>query len=66
LVWSLNSLTLPRRWTVRKAAEVGAAGVIMSNHGGRQLDYALPTISALEAVAQRDRSVGRPPAAFVL
>jgi 4-hydroxymandelate oxidase len=29
----------------------GAAGVIVSNHGGRQLDRALPTALALPAVA---------------
>ena len=50
MVWSLNSLTLRRRLTARKAVEVGAAGVIVSNHGARQLDYAPPTISALEEV----------------
>uniref|UniRef100_R7W2Y8 (S)-2-hydroxy-acid oxidase n=1 Tax=Aegilops tauschii TaxID=37682 RepID=R7W2Y8_AEGTA len=32
----------------RKAVEAGAAGVIVSNHGGRQLDYAPATISVLE------------------
>lgn len=41
------------------AAEHGAVGVVVSNHGGRQLDTALPTIEALpevaEAVADRDR-----------
>jgi 4-hydroxymandelate oxidase len=41
----------------RHALECGAAGVIVSNHGGRQLDTALPTIRALpevvEAVAGR-------------
>ncbi|TYI59844.1 hypothetical protein E1A91_D10G065100v1 [Gossypium mustelinum] len=31
-----------------KALEVGAAGIIVSNHGGRQLDYCPPTISVLE------------------
>ncbi|CAL5071776.1 unnamed protein product [Urochloa decumbens] len=36
----------------RKAVEVGAAGVIVSNHGGRQLDYAPPTIAALEEVVK--------------
>jgi len=36
----------------RKAVEVGAAGVIVSNHGARQLDYAPPTISALEEVVK--------------
>ncbi|PPD89255.1 hypothetical protein GOBAR_DD13817 [Gossypium barbadense] len=33
-----------------KALEVGAAGIIVSNHGGRQLDYCPPTISVLEEV----------------
>src|SRR5262249_54361847 len=41
----------------RHAVECGAAGVIVSNHGGRQLDTARPTIRALpevvEAVAGR-------------
>ncbi|KAF7007548.1 hypothetical protein CFC21_022478 [Triticum aestivum] len=34
----------------RKAVEAGAAGIIVSNHGARQLDYAPATISALEEV----------------
>jgi 4-hydroxymandelate oxidase len=34
-----------------RAIEHGAAGVIVSNHGGRQLDTALATIEALPAVA---------------
>jgi 4-hydroxymandelate oxidase len=33
-------------------ASAGAAGVIVSNHGGRQLDGALPTAAALPAVAR--------------
>lgn len=33
-----------------KAVEVGIDGIIVSNHGGRQLDYAPATISALEEV----------------
>jgi 4-hydroxymandelate oxidase len=33
------------------AVEHGAAGVIVSNHGGRQLDTAIPTIAALPEVA---------------
>lgn len=33
-----------------KAMEVGAAGIIVSNHGGRQLDYTPATISVLEEV----------------
>jgi isopentenyl diphosphate isomerase/L-lactate dehydrogenase-like FMN-dependent dehydrogenase len=39
--------------TARKAVEAGAAGVIVSNHGGRQLDYAADTISVLEEVKIR-------------
>jgi len=31
----------------RLAAEHGAAGVVVSNHGGRQLDGAMPTLEAL-------------------
>ena len=74
MVWSLNSLTLRRRLTARKAVEVGAAGVIVSNHGARQLDYAPPTISALEEVALEEVTApqlmishrrGRSPAAFI-
>ncbi len=34
------------------AAEHGAAGVIVSNHGGRQLDGAIATIDALPEVAE--------------
>jgi L-lactate dehydrogenase (cytochrome) len=34
----------------RRAADVGAASVIVSNHGGRQLDGALPTLRALPEV----------------
>jgi 4-hydroxymandelate oxidase len=34
----------------RLAVEHGAAGVVVSNHGGRQLDGALATIDALPAV----------------
>ncbi|GMI93691.1 hypothetical protein like AT3G14130 [Hibiscus trionum] len=33
-----------------KAVEVGAAGIIVSNHGARQLDYTPATISVLEEV----------------
>ncbi len=35
----------------RQAVDLGAAGVVVSNHGGRQLDGARATISALPAVA---------------
>ena len=38
---------------VRMAAEIGVDGIIVSNHGGRQLDYALPPMLALpEIVAE--------------
>jgi 4-hydroxymandelate oxidase len=36
----------------RLAVEHGAAGVIVSNHGGRQLDGALPAVRALPEVAE--------------
>ena len=39
-------LTFP----ARKAVEAGVNGIVISNHGGRQLDYAPPTISVLEEV----------------
>lgn len=35
----------------RMAAEIGADGIIVSNHGGRQLDGALSTVRALPAIA---------------
>lgn len=35
----------------RRCVEAGAAAVWVSNHGGRQLDYALPTAEALRGVA---------------
>lgn len=35
----------------RRAVDLGAAGVIVSNHGGRQLDGALAALDALPAVA---------------
>ncbi|PON43584.1 Alpha-hydroxy acid dehydrogenase, FMN-dependent [Parasponia andersonii] len=34
----------------RKAVEAGVDGIVVSNHGGRQLNYAPPTISVLEEV----------------
>ncbi|PON43582.1 Alpha-hydroxy acid dehydrogenase, FMN-dependent [Parasponia andersonii] len=36
--------------TTRKAVEAGVNGIVVSNHGGRQLDYAPPTISVLDEV----------------
>ncbi|HEX6051460.1 MAG TPA: alpha-hydroxy acid oxidase [Gemmatimonadaceae bacterium] len=35
-----------------RAIDHGAAGIIVSNHGGRQLDTAIPTIRALPDVAE--------------
>lgn len=37
------------------AVQHGAAGIIVSNHGARQLDYVSATISALEEVVQASR-----------
>ena len=42
-----------------RAVEAGASGIVVSNHGGRQLDGAIATIDALPAVA--DRVQGRVP-----
>lgn len=39
-----------RAQDAQQAARLGIAGVIVSNHGGRQLDHAPSTISALPAV----------------
>jgi 4-hydroxymandelate oxidase len=36
----------------RRAADTGVDGVVVSNHGGRQLDGAVAAIDALEAVAE--------------
>ncbi|MBD0694497.1 alpha-hydroxy acid oxidase [Streptomyces sp. CBMA123] len=40
-----------------RAADLGAAAVVVSNHGGRQLDRAVPSLTALPAVA--DALAGR-------
>ena len=36
----------------RRAAEAGVAGVIVSNHGGRQVDGAIAALEALPAVVE--------------
>ena len=36
-----------------RAADAGADAVVVSNHGGRQLDGDIPTIAALPAVVER-------------
>lgn len=58
LAWLQSITTLPifvkgivRGDDALLALEHGAAGVIVSNHGGRQLDTALPTARALPEVA---------------
>jgi 4-hydroxymandelate oxidase len=43
----------------RRAVDAGAAGIIVSNHGGRQLDGAIATIDALPDIA--DAVAGRIP-----
>ena len=48
LIEYFQNLMLP--FAAIKALEVGAAGIIVSNHGARQLDYCPPTISVLEEV----------------
>ena len=50
---------LTRADDARACVAAGAAGVIVSNHGGRQLDRAVPTALALPAVAaELDTSAG--------
>jgi 4-hydroxymandelate oxidase len=44
----------------RACAAAGAAAVIVSNHGGRQLDGALPAARALPGVAEALRGTGVP------
>lgn len=36
----------------RRAIDLGADGIVVSNHGGRQLDYAASTLMALPGVAE--------------
>src|SRR3546814_18808535 len=36
----------------RKAAELGVDGIVLSNHGGRQLDHAVSPMEILPAVRQ--------------
>ncbi|OWM86021.1 hypothetical protein CDL15_Pgr027247 [Punica granatum] len=57
--WVKSITTLPiiikgvlTREDAIKAMEVGVAGIVVSNHGARQLDYTPATISVLEEVVQ--------------
>lgn len=43
-------LCLLKKFAARLAIQAGAAGIIVSNHGARQLDYVPATIMALEEV----------------
>lgn len=36
----------------RKAADAGADGIVVSNHGGRQVDGVIPSLHALKAIRQ--------------
>ena len=63
LEWLVAKTSLPvivkgvvRADDARHAVEAGARGVIVSNHGGRQLDYAVASLDALPEVVQ---AVGR-------
>src|SRR5438067_1028075 len=63
LEWLVAKTSLPvivkgvvRADDARYAVESGARGVIVSNHGGRQLDYAVASLDALPEVVQ---AVGR-------
>ncbi|XP_075667383.1 peroxisomal (S)-2-hydroxyacid oxidase GLO4-like isoform X3 [Castanea sativa] len=47
-----------------KAAEVGVAGIMVSNHGGRQLDYTDATINVLEELQVVHAVRGRVPVFF--
>jgi 4-hydroxymandelate oxidase len=44
----------------QRAYAVGAVGVVVSNHGGRQLDCALPTALALPRVKRALHATGQP------
>jgi 4-hydroxymandelate oxidase len=57
LDWLVKKTRLPvlvkglvRGDDARKAVDLGAAGVIVSNHGGRQLDYSIASLDALPEV----------------
>ncbi|MCP2261267.1 4-hydroxymandelate oxidase [Streptoalloteichus tenebrarius] len=59
LAWIRSLTTLPvlvkgvlRPEDALRCVELGAEGVIVSNHGGRQLDGALPSLVALDRIAR--------------
>jgi hypothetical protein len=57
LMWAALSWNICKP-AARIAIESGAAGIIVSNHGGRQLDHAPATISCLEEVCCASRPHG--------
>lgn len=59
LRWLRDLTTLPllikgvvRADDAAKAVDAGVDGIVVSNHGGRQLDTSIPTIEALPAIAE--------------
>ena len=63
LEWLVGKTSLPvivkgvvRADDARHAVELGARGLIVSNHGGRQLDYSIASLDALPEVVE---AVGR-------
>jgi len=59
LEWLVAKTSLPvivkgvvRADDARRAVEAGARGLVVSNHGGRQLDYAIASLDALPEVVQ--------------
>jgi len=59
LEWLIGKTSLPvivkglvRADDARHAVEAGARGLVVSNHGGRQLDYAIASLDALPEVVQ--------------
>jgi isopentenyl diphosphate isomerase/L-lactate dehydrogenase-like FMN-dependent dehydrogenase len=59
LEWLVSRTSLPvivkgvvRADDARHAVDAGARGLVVSNHGGRQLDYAIASLDALPAVVQ--------------
>ena len=62
LQWLVSKSSLPvivkgvvRGDDARRAVEAGARGLVVSNHGGRQLDYAIASLDALPEVVQAVR-----------
>ncbi len=69
LAWTVASSALPvvvkgilRPDDARRALDLGAAAIGVSNHGGRQLDLSIASLDALPAVA--DAVAGRVPVLF--